>query len=286
MAEHAIDVDQTSFDEVVIEGSRKTPVVVDFWAPWCGPCRALTPILEKLAAEYAGRFVLAKINSDENPELSARYSVRGIPNVKAFADGEVVDEFSGALPEGQVREFLERLVPSPADDLRDEAAAVYAHTRDADRALEILSRAEVLDPSNDDIRVDRAALLADAGRLDEAKQVLAALKPLTQMSARVNTLKAKLDLARGAADASSIDELQQRIAANAGDLDARLQLAHAHAAAQNYREALEQLLEIVGRDRAFGEDAGRKTMLKVFELLGNSGDLVSEFRRRLARTIN
>jgi putative thioredoxin len=286
MAEHAIDVDQTSFDEVVIEGSRKTPVVVDFWAPWCGPCRALTPILEKLAAEYAGRFVLAKINSDENPELSARYSVRGIPNVKAFADGEVVDEFSGALPEGKVREFLERLLPSPADDLRDDAAAVYAHTRDADRALEILSRAEALDPSNDDIRVDRAALLADAGRLDEANQVLAGLKPLTQMSARVNALKAKLDLARGAADASSIDELQQRIAANAGDLDARLQLAHAHAAAQNYREALEQLLEIVGRDRAFGEDAGRKTMLKVFELLGNSGDLVSEFRRRLARTIN
>jgi putative thioredoxin len=286
MAEHAIDVDQTSFDEVVIEGSRKTPVVVDFWAPWCGPCRALTPILEKLAAEYAGRFVLAKINSDENPELSARYSVRGIPNVKAFADGEVVDEFSGALPEGKVREFLERLLPSPADDLRDDAAAVYAHTRDADRALEILSRAEALDPSNDDIRVDRAALLADAGRLDEANQVLAALKPLTQMSARVNALKAKLDLARGAADASSIDELEQRIAANAGDLDARLQLAHAHAASQNYREALEQLLEIVGRDRAFGEDAGRKTMLKVFELLGNWGDLVSEFRRRLARTIN
>jgi putative thioredoxin len=270
----------------VIEGSRKTPVVVDFWAPWCGPCRALTPILEKLAAEYAGRFVLAKINSDENPELSARYSVRGIPNVKAFADGEVVDEFSGALPEGQVREFLERLVPSPADDLRDEAAAVYAQTRDADRALEILSRAEALDASNEEIRIDRAAVLADAGRHDEANAVLAALKPLTQMSARVNALKAKLDLAQGAADASSIDELQKRIGANADDLDARLQLAHAHTAAQSYREALEQLLEIVGRDRGFGEDAGRKTMLKVFELLGNAGDLVSEFRRRLARTIN
>ncbi|MDB5904312.1 MAG: thioredoxin [Betaproteobacteria bacterium] len=286
MPAHTIDVDQTSFDEVVIEGSRKTPVVVDFWAPWCGPCRALTPTLEKLAAEYAGRFVLAKINSDENPELSARYSVRGIPNVKAFADGEVVDEFSGALPEGQVREFLERLVPSPADDLRDEAAAVYAQTRDTERALEILSRAEALDASNDDIRIDRAALLADAGRRDEANQVLAALKPLTQMSARVNALKAKLDLAEGAADADDIGELEKRIAANADDLDARLQLAHAHTAAQSYREALEQLLEIVGRDRAFGEDAGRKTMLKVFELLGNSGDLVSEFRRRLARTIN
>jgi putative thioredoxin len=286
MPPNTIDVDQTSFDEVVIEGSRKTPVVVDFWAPWCGPCRALTPVLEKLAAEYAGRFVLAKINSDENPELSARYAVRGIPNVKAFADGEVVDEFSGALPEGQVREFLERLVPSPADDLRDEAAAVYAQTRDADRALEILSRAEALDASNEDIRIDRAALLADAGRHDEANAVLAALKPLTQMSARVNALKAKLDLAEGAADAGSIDELEKRIAVDENDLAARLQLAHTHAATQRYREALEQLLEIVGRDRTFGDDTGRKTMLKVFELLGNSGDLVSEFRRRLARTMN
>ncbi|MDB5867538.1 MAG: Thioredoxin [Betaproteobacteria bacterium] len=286
MALHTIDVDKASFDEVVIEGSRKAPVVVDFWAPWCGPCRALTPILEKLAAEYDGRFVLAKVNSDENPELSARYGVRGIPNVKAFAQGELVDEFSGAVPESGVRAFLDRLVPSPADELRDEAAAVYAQTRDADRALEILSRAEALDQSNEDIRIDRAELLTDAGRRTQANQVLAALKPLTQMGARVNALKAKLDLAEGAADAPGVDDLQKRIAANENDLEARLQLAHAHAAAKRYREALEQLLEIVGRDRAFGEDAGRKTMLKVFELLGNTGDLVSEFRKKLARTMN
>src|SRR5215212_4454966 len=110
-----IDVDKTNFDALVIEGSKKVPVVVDFWAPWCAPCRALGPILEKLAAEYDGRFTLAKINSDENPELSARFGVRGIPAVKAFVDGTVVDEFSGALPESGVRRFLAGIVPSPIE---------------------------------------------------------------------------------------------------------------------------------------------------------------------------
>src|SRR5215218_2804378 len=113
-----IDVDKTNFEALVIEGSKQVPVLVDFWAPWCAPCRALGPILEKLAAEYDGRFVLAKINSDENPALAARYGVRGIPNVKAFVAGEVIDEFSGALPESAVRQFIDNIIPSPADELR------------------------------------------------------------------------------------------------------------------------------------------------------------------------
>ena len=281
-----VDVDGAGFQQVVIDGSRERPVIVDFWAPWCGPCRALGPILEKLAAEYDGRFVLAKVNSDENPELSARYGVRGIPNVKAFVDGELVDEFSGALPESGVRQFLDRIVPSPADELRDEALTAYAANRDVDAALEILARAEALEPANEDLRVDRAAFLADAGRADEARAALAALKPLTQMSDRVSALKAKLDLAQGAADAGGEDELVKRVAANADDLDARMQLAHALAARHAYREALDQLLEIVQRDRAFGDDAGRKTMLKIFELIPGQPELVSEFRRKLARALN
>jgi putative thioredoxin len=286
MSPHTVEAGSETFEAVVIEGSKKTPVVVDFWAPWCGPCRALTPILEKLAAEYGGRFVLAKVNSDENPELSARYGVRGIPSVKAFWAEQLVDEFTGALPEKGVREFLDRLLPSPADELRDEAARVYSQTRDIDRALAILDEALQSDPENEDVLIDRAALLVEEARLDEARRVIEGLKPLTQMGDRVSALNAKLDLARGAGEAPSEDVLTQRIAVNDNDLEARLQLAHLEVARKRHREALEQLLEIVRRDRGYGDDAARKTMLKVFELLGNQGELVSEFRRKLASAMN
>ena len=286
MRAHTVDVDAKNFDSVVIEGSKKAPVLVDFWAPWCAPCRALGPVLEKLADEYAGRFTLAKINSDENAELSARYGVRGIPNVKAFAGGVLVDEFSGALPESGVRRFLAGLIASPVEELRDEAAEVYADTGDVDQALAILAEAEQRDPADEGVRVDRAAMLVDAGRHDEARGVIAALKPLTQMDERVTALNARLDLAAGAADAPSETGLVERISRNENDLEARLQLAHHHVGQKNYREALEQLLAIVERDRGFRDDIGRKTVLKVFELLGNQGELVSEFRKRLSRTMN
>ena len=279
---HVLDVDESTFDALVIESSRKAPVVVDFWAPWCAPCRALGPILEKLAGEYAGRFTLAKINSDENPALSTRYGVRGIPNVKAFADGRVVDEFTGALPESGVRAFIERIVPSPAEELRDSAARVYVQTRDAQQALDLLAQAEQLDPANDDVRIDRAAILAEGGRHDEARQLIDSLAPLVQMDDRVSALKARLDLAQSAAAAPSDDVLKARIVRDENDLEARLQLAHQHVARREYRPALEHLLEIVRRDRNYRDDIARKTMLKVFELLGTQDELVSEFRRKLA----
>ncbi len=115
MSTFSVDVDQHNFREVVLEGSKRAPVIIDFWAPWCGPCRTLKPVLEKLAAEYAGRFTLAKINSDENQDIAAKFGVRGIPAVKAVIDGKLVDEFVGAQPEGQVRAFIERILPSPSD---------------------------------------------------------------------------------------------------------------------------------------------------------------------------
>jgi putative thioredoxin len=283
---HTVEVDARTFEPIVIEGSKKTPVVVDFWAPWCAPCRALTPILEKLAAEYDGRFVLAKVNSDENPELSARYGVRGIPSVKAFSDGGIVDEFTGALPEKAVREFVDRLFPSPAEELLTEAFSLYAQTNDATRPLELLARASELEPRNEEVRIARAALLIEIGRHDEARAIIATLAPLTQMDERVSALKAKLDLAEGAAAAPSEERLAQRLSEDPQDIEARLQLAHLHVARKAYREALEHLLEAVRSDRRYGDDVARKTMLKVFELLGNQGELVSEFRRKLATAMN
>ena len=285
-ATHAVDVNKGNFQLLVIEASATTPVVVDFWAPWCAPCRALTPVLDKLAAEYAGRFVLAKVNSDEEPELASRYGVRGIPNVKAFVGGEVVAEFSGAVPESAVRRFLDGFLPSPSDDLQMEAFARYRTDGDLDAAMALLDRAQEVDPKNEDVKFNRAALLVEAGRAAEARAMIETLTPLAQMDERVSELKARMDLAEGAAGAESPEALEQRVARDEADLDARLQLAHVHVSRQQYRQALEHLLAIVERDRKWEDDIGRKTILKVFELMGNQGELVSEFRRRLARTMN
>ena len=226
------------------------------------------------------------MNSDDNAELAARYGVRGIPSVKAFSAGHVVDEFTGAQPEKAVREFLDRLIPSPAQELVEEAFSVYEQTRDAVRPLELLARASELEPADEEIRIARAALLTEIGRGDEARQTISTLAPLTQMDERVSALRAKLDLAEGAAQAPSEERLTQRLAENPNDIEARLQLAHQHVARKAYREALEHLLEAVRADRTFRDDVARKTMLKVFELLGNQGELVSEFRKKLASAMN
>src|SRR5512143_16974 len=189
MSEHALDVGLADFPQHVLEESRHRPVVVDFWAPWCGPCKSLKPILEKLAAEYGGKFLLAKINSDENQELAARYAVRGIPSVKAFMNGEVVDEFSGALPEGEVRAFLDRLIPSPADELHQQAAAVRA-SGDLAGALRLLAEASKLDPMNVGVRLEAAEIMFDLNETAEVERLLASLPD--DADPRVPQLKARM----------------------------------------------------------------------------------------------
>ncbi|MBX9812514.1 MAG: co-chaperone YbbN [Burkholderiales bacterium] len=279
---YSVDVDTANFNEVVIEGSKKAPVIVDFWAPWCAPCRALKPVLEKLAAEYQGRFTLAKINSDENQTLAIQYGVRGIPNVKAFVDGKLADEFSGALPEAAVREFIDRLIPSPAEVLRLQATAIYRKTGNAQQALELLAQASAMDAGNETVRIDSAEILIDSGKIEEARRLLETLSPLAQMEERVAALKARIEFAASASSAPDADSLRQRIARDANDLEARLQLAKLCVANRDYAAALDELLEIVRRDRSFRDDIARKTMLQVFSLLGNQGELVSEYRKRLA----
>jgi putative thioredoxin len=276
------DVSAKDFDEVVIEDSRRAPVIVDFWAPWCAPCRALAPILEKLEGQYEGKFTLVKVNSDENPELAARYGVRGIPNVKAFAGGELVDEFSGALPEPMVREFLERVIPSPAEELRLQAVEIYRQQGDGVKALDLLARALELDPRNETAILDSASLLADLARYDEARQFIDRLSPVAQMEERVVALRSRIDFAASAAQGANPETLRQQIERAPDDLNARLQLANVCASREQYAEALEQLLEIVRRDRSFRDDIGRKTMLQVFSVLGNQNELVTEYRRKLA----
>ncbi len=283
----SFDVGTADFQEKVIDASHRAPVLVDFWAEWCAPCRVLKPMLEKLAAEYGGRFFLAKLNSDRDQEVAARYGVRSIPNVKAFLNGQLVNEFTGALPETQIRAFIDGLLPSPVEPLR--IAAQEARARgEAAVAVSLLADALQLDPANEAAQLDLAEINIDTSDMDAARTLLDSLEHKAKDIARHSALQARLKLVNAGAGADPA-ALAARIAANAGDLDARLQLAHALALAHDYRPALEQLLECVRRDRKWQDEAARKTMLDLFTLLGGNAqydDLVREFRIQLARTLN
>jgi putative thioredoxin len=276
-----IDATLASFERDVLEASREAPIVVDFWAPWCGPCRALGPVLEKLEREAAGRWRLVKVNSDENPELSAQFGVRSIPFVVAFVDGKPVSHFLGAQPEGAIRAFLAKLVPDPSDVELHEARAALAAGKVA-AAEEHLRNALALDPSNDAARLDAVAILLDRGEVAAAREQWGLLSPKAQQASAWETTHARLEAAERASTLPAAGELARRIEADPGDLAARLDLAEVHVANRDFGAALEQLLEIVKRDRAFGDDIGRRKMLAVFEMAGGQPDLVSEYRRRLS----
>jgi len=275
-----------TFEKDVIAASTLAPVLVDFWAPWCGPCKTLGPMLEKLEAEYAGKWRLVKVNVDENQELAAHFQVRSIPHVMAFADGRPVDQFVGVLPESQLRAFLDRLVPQGADSARVEAQAALAEGRRED-AYDALKAALAYDPVYDDARLDLIELLLEDNRIDEARNEVDLLSPKTTqgIDARFNAIKTRLDAVDAAADLPPTDALEARVAAEPGDLEARFDLASALIARRNYAGALEHLLAIVQRDRTFRDDIGRKTMLSVFDLAAHQPEIVSQWRRKLSAAL-
>jgi len=246
-----MNVTTATFEREVLEASKTLPVVVDFWAPWCGPCRSLTPILEKVARDYAGRVKLVMVNSDENPEISSALHIRSIPNVIAFKGGQAAAQFLGAVPEGEVRAFFDKLLPSPSEIALARAEAHFA-----------------------------------AGSMDEAEKELAQVEPDPDWDARVEALKQGIAYARAGKTGPGEEELKAKIAANPADFDARASLATLYAAQRRYREALEALLEIVRRSKTWKDGEARKQMVAIFNLAAGDPDLVSEYRKKLGAALN
>ncbi|MCH2220036.1 MAG: tetratricopeptide repeat protein [Dechloromonas sp.] len=285
MSEFAFDVSIQEFEAKVLIPAETVPVVVDFWAPWCEPCKVLKPMLEKLAEEYKGRFILAKVNSDENPELAQHFGVRSIPSVKVLFQGQLVDEFNGAIPESQIRAFLDRIaLPEGPEQInqREQAAALVAEGK-LEEALAVLVQASQANPQDQAIQLDAVDVLMQLGRNDEAKQLLAG--EYANEPDRANALRARLALLDGAADTAP---LEAKLEANPDDHATRLELSKAYAAQSRFREALEAALEVARRDRFFNEGAARKAILALFEALSGEqyDDLVREFRRKLSATLN
>ncbi len=279
-----IDTTLESFQADVIDASMQIPVLVDFWAPWCGPCKALGPLLEKLERDYNGRFKLVKVNTDEQQQLAGHFRIKSIPTVYAVVGGRPVDQFQGALPEGQLREFIDRLMPNPAD-IELDAAIQALQAGDKAKGVEHLKKAIALDPSSDEARLTYAQVLLEDDDAAAAQAQMAALSAVAQQDPHAQALAARIKLMLEESRLPPTPELDARIAANPADLQARLDLAQHCIAHKAWEPAMEQLLEIVRRDRKFQDDIGRKTMIQVFDLASAQPQLVAAWRRKLSSVL-
>lgn len=269
-----IDITLKNFEDELIRGSMQQPVLLDIWAPWCGPCRTLGPMLEKLEVAYAGRFKLAKLNSDEVPEiagqLSQMFGVRSIPFCVLFDQGQPVDGFVGALPEAQIRAFLDKHVPSP-DELEaqadlDEAEALIEEGQ-ADAALAKLEEALQADPANDAARFDLIKLLLEGGEVEAARQTFEPVAQRYGLDGRLAAAGRWIEACERLPSARSEAELQAAIAANRRDFDARFELAQRHFALGEPTRAMDELLEIIMRDKSWSDELARKTYVAILELI-------------------
>ena len=274
-----VNIDETNAAALLIEESYQRPVVVDFWADWCGPCKTLMPLLEKLAREYAGAFLLAKVNADEQPMITQQFGIRSLPTVMVMQGGQPVDGFVGAQSEQQVRELLEKYLPKPWDTLLQQAQALMAQG-DFSAALAPLRQAFDDSHKRHDITLAYAQALIECNRLDDADEVLATVKMVNQ-DADWEQLTAQVKLKREAARSPEVEALEQRLAAEPDNHDVRHQLAVQYTNAGYYREAMEHLITILRQDLHHGDGASKKTLLDTIASLGKGDPLAVEYQRKL-----
>ena len=275
-----IDVTSDTFQARVLEQSRRVPVLVDYWADWCGPCQMQMPVLSKLVEEYAGKFVLAKVNTDEQRELARDHGIRSLPTMRLYKGGEMAEEILGAQTEATLRILLDRFIERESDTLRKHAMEAYQRG-EHEAALQMLSGARQSEPDNHQLTLDYATLCLQQGRLREVDDLLNALPHDIRGEPEAVQLRALLDFATSVQDAPPLAALEETVAGNPDDMEARYQLGASYVMNDRMEEALQAFMYILQHDRGFRDDIGRKGLLAVFELLGNQGELVNSYRRRL-----
>jgi len=280
---HVVNVTEANFEQVVVAGSARRPVLVDFWADWCAPCRQLMPTLARLADEYGGAFLLAKVDTEAEQALAAAFGIRSLPTVQLFKDGRPVDQFMGALPEGQIREFLGRHIESESDR-RLAAAAERMASGELDAAAALIAEVRAADPDNAKLFNAEVQLAMARGDHQAATELLERTPIELANDPELARLRGRLAFASAAVDAPPQAECESRLAADPTDSEARYSLAARQVLAGDYQGALDNLLALMQRDRGYGDDAARKGILMVFDLLGDDA-LVPTYRAKLSRLL-
>lgn len=290
-----VQLSEENFMEVVVEGSDNTPVLVDFWADWCGPCKNLMPILEKLAIEYNGAFILAKLDTEANPGIAQQLGIRSLPTVKLFKDRQLVNEFMGALPESEVRTFLETHVgpalevEAPEEEevevsVLDTAMALFAQGQ-ADEARSMLQTAQADEPENMEILLALGQICVSTGDVETAESCLKAISDTERDSVAGRRLAGTLELARESDSEASTQELQAQLDSNPDSSEIRYKLAIAEALAGNMQTGMDHLLKLVQIDAGYNDGAPKEKLLALFNVLGDD-PLVGQYRRKLFATLH
>lgn len=277
---YIFDATADNFQQKVMDASMTTPVLVDVWADWCAPCKQLMPILQKLAEEYQGSFELAKVNADQQQELTASLGVRSLPTVILVKNGQAVDGFNGALPESEIRQILDKHVEAPAEDPYEKALALW-ESGDVDGALVILTELNQKDPENLDVLIDLAQLKAEQGDLETAEQVLNSLPPEEKMQHKAKQLAARVKFMRQSGELPPVAELEARLAENSQDPEALHQLSLHKVLRDENAEAMELLLRLMQADSTYKDGIARTTLVELFEKLGSGNPDVRTYRRKL-----